>query len=132
MRHVSDIHVDVPALRAALDATRQARGLSWREVARQVGINASTMSRMAQGHYPDVNAFVRMLHWLGMPYDVFVVGDGGNPAKTTKGPELVAQLTPILTAREDLGPPDVQLVQDLVSAVVRRITNANWTVRRPQ
>ena len=115
------IHVDIAALRAALDATRDARGLFWRDVAQQVGVSASTFSRMAQGHYPDVNAFVRMLHWLGMPHEAFVVQDGGNPATETAEPELVADLSPFLAARRDLGAHDVQLVRDLVSAVVRRV-----------
>jgi transcriptional regulator with XRE-family HTH domain len=115
---VPAIHVDVAALRAALDATREAHGLSWREVARQIGVSASTMSRMAQGQHPDVNAFVRMLHWLGMPHDSFIVVDQGVlPGE----PELVAQLTPVLCRRQDLGHGDVQLVKELVAAVVRRV-----------
>jgi transcriptional regulator with XRE-family HTH domain len=116
---VPAIHVDVAALRAALDATREARALSWRETARQIGVSASTMSRMTQGQHPDVNAFVRMLWWLGMPHDMFTVNDGQDAA--VREPELVAQLTPLLCARPDLSDHDVRLVTDLVGAVVRHV-----------
>jgi hypothetical protein len=42
------MRVDVPRLYAALDEARQGRGLSWREGGRQLGVGASTFTRMTK------------------------------------------------------------------------------------
>lgn len=64
--------VDVPALYAALNAKRQAEGLSWRGLAHELAITPSTFTRMAQGRRPDVDTFVALLRWLGMPVEAFM------------------------------------------------------------
>src|SRR5215472_16554346 len=52
--------VDVKALHAALDAARTEKSLSWRQLAKGIGVSASTVSRMANGLKPDVTAFAAM------------------------------------------------------------------------
>ncbi len=113
--------IDVPALHAALDAARGSRGdLSWRQLAAEVGVSPSTMSRLANGHRPDVDAFAALVRWLGMPAERFMLDDGGTEA--TK-PELVAELAPLLRARSDLNPEDVQYLEELIGAAVRRFAS---------
>ncbi|WP_206326262.1 helix-turn-helix domain-containing protein [Streptomyces gossypiisoli] len=65
--------VNVSALYAALDAARTKRELSWRQLAAAVGVSPSTMTRMANGNRPDVDAFVALVRWLGMPAETFMV-----------------------------------------------------------
>ena len=43
---------DGGAFFAALDAERQARQCTWKQVAEECGISASTLSRMSQGKHP--------------------------------------------------------------------------------
>jgi hypothetical protein len=64
--------VDIAALYAALDRQRQAEGLSWRALGRELEIPASTFTRLSLGAGPDVDAFAVMLHWLGMPVAAFL------------------------------------------------------------
>ena len=47
---------DVGAFHAALDSQRLAMGLNWKDVAAEAGVSASTLTRMAQGKRPDVDA----------------------------------------------------------------------------
>lgn len=109
--------VDVLALHAALDATRTARGLSWRQLAKELGISASTISRMANGLRPDVTAFAAMTTWLNMSADDFIVG---ATRQDEQEPELVAALAPLLRARRDLTETDVQYLEEIIGAAVRR------------
>lgn len=117
---VVETRMDVTALHRALDLTRTSKDLTWREVARQTGVCASTMSRMAQGKNPDVNAFARLVRWLNVPAEAFFV-ENGRPVTAPGGGdlELVAELAPLLRARRDLGERDVQFLEDLISSTVR-------------
>jgi transcriptional regulator with XRE-family HTH domain len=108
--------VDVKGLHAALDAARAQKGLSWRQVAKELGVSASTISRMANGLKPDVSAFVAMTTWLRMPAESFYTGAGSRKEE----PELTAALAPLLRARTDLNEQDVAYLQELIAAAARR------------
>lgn len=49
------------SLHRALDAERSARGLSWQELSRQIGVSASTMQRLAQGRRLEVDGMLAMV-----------------------------------------------------------------------
>jgi transcriptional regulator with XRE-family HTH domain len=63
---------DVGALHAALDAERTARGLTWKDVASQSGVSASTLTRLSQGRRPDVDSLAALTHWLDLSADAFM------------------------------------------------------------
>ncbi|OII18436.1 helix-turn-helix domain-containing protein [Curtobacterium sp. MCBA15_013] len=110
--------VDVKALHAALDAARVERGWSWRQLAKELGVAASTLSRMANGFRPDVTAFATMTTWLRMPAESFYRRE--DATSDVEEPELVAQLAPLLRARRDLQADDVQYLEQLIGAAVQR------------
>ena len=116
-RAVARDRLDTEALYAALDAQRTARELSWRQLAKEVGVSPSTMTRLANGQRPDVDAFAGLVHWLGQPADAFLVTDDQAPREE---PDLVAQLAPLLRARQDLTEGDAKYLEDLISVAVRR------------
>src|SRR4051812_10185417 len=64
--------INVAALFSALDSKREAENLSWREVAREVGVNHSIFTRLSQGNRPDVDTFMTLTGWLGLSPDRFV------------------------------------------------------------
>jgi transcriptional regulator with XRE-family HTH domain len=108
--------LDVGALYAALDKERQSRKLSWRSLAKTAGVSPSTLSRMANGQGPNVDAFAALTSWLGMPPETYLVSEisGQTP------PDLMTELAPLLRARKDLKPQDVEYLEDLIGAAVRR------------
>lgn len=108
--------VDVKSLHAALDHTREERGLSWRQLAKELDVSASTLSRMTNGLKPDVSAFAAMTTWLRMPAESFY----RPSAPSGEEPELVAQLAPLLRARRDLNEKDVEYLEELIGGAVRR------------
>lgn len=99
-----------------MDAARSEADLSWRQVAKELGVSASTISRMAQGLRPDVTAFAAMTTWLRMPAEAFYE----NADRSDAEPDLVASLGPLLRARSDLTERDVSYLEDVIAAAARR------------
>ncbi|GAA3251123.1 hypothetical protein GCM10017691_63650 [Pseudonocardia petroleophila] len=123
---MADAHVDVAALHAALDAARMSRGLSWRELARELGLSPSTLSRLANLKSPDVHAFMAMTHWLNVPAETFRIRSEAS-LPTVSEPELMAELAPLLRARTDLDAEDVRYLQEIIGAAVRRFGESRRT-----
>lgn len=111
--------INVLGLYAALDAVRASRGVSWRQLAREVGVSPSTFSRLANRQKPDVDAFVAMVRWLKVPAERFMI-DHEEPASGE--PELMAELAPLLRARKDLNSEDKKYLEELIGAAMRRFT----------
>lgn len=113
-------HIDVPGLYAALDGARRARGLSWRQLAAEVGCSPSTMTRLANGHRPDADAFVALSSWLKMPAENFTTTDDAKDNdRGEQQPELMAQVGVLLRARPDLSTEEKEHLQDVLEAALR-------------
>lgn len=123
---MADAHVDVAALHAALDAARTSRGLSWRELARELGLSPSTLSRLSNLKSPDVHAFMAMTQWLNVPAETFRIRSGPSALPAAE-PELMAELAPLLRARTDLDADDVKYLQEIIGAAVRRFGESRRT-----
>jgi transcriptional regulator with XRE-family HTH domain len=74
----------------AIDSHRLAKGLTWRQVADESGISASTLTRMAQGKRPDIDGLAALLRWSGLKAELFIDGERHS------SPEPLAQITAIL------------------------------------
>ena len=66
------LRFDSTALYDALDAQRQSRGLSWRQVATEIGVGVATISRTRRGGRMEVDGMLAMVAWLGVPVERFV------------------------------------------------------------
>jgi transcriptional regulator with XRE-family HTH domain len=109
--------LDVRALYLTLDSERDERGLSWRRLAHEAGVGASTLSRMAQGSRPDVDSFVALVQWLGMPAERFMRGSAEDSEATATTPaQAVASL---LRANRNLDPDSVAAIDDILKAAMR-------------
>jgi len=111
--------VDVKTLYAALDEARKARGLSWRQLSALIGVSPSMLARLGNGYRPDADGFATLVSWLNMPAETFMKNETGLNDNNEE-PELTAQLAPLLRARKDLSEADVELLEDVIRATVRR------------
>jgi transcriptional regulator with XRE-family HTH domain len=109
--------INVPALYAALDAVRESKRMSWRQLARDVQVSPSTFSRLANRQKPDVDAFLALVRWLNVPAERFMT-DGDEQDR--EEPPLMAELAPLLRARRDLNSEDKEYLEELIGAAVRR------------
>jgi transcriptional regulator with XRE-family HTH domain len=70
---------DARALNQALDEKRKSRGLSWREVAMEIGVSVSTITGTQRGGRMEVDGMLAMVGWLGVPAENFVHESPGQP-----------------------------------------------------
>ena len=63
---------DAKALYQALDEKRHSRELSWGEVAAEIGVSVSTITRTRTGGRMEVDGMLAMVAWLGLPVETFV------------------------------------------------------------
>src|SRR5947209_3464844 len=57
---------DVEAFHAALDSVRRSRGITWRQVAQEAKVSASSITRMTQGSRPDIDTVASLASWAGV------------------------------------------------------------------
>lgn len=103
--------VNVDALYAALDAKRQAQGLSWRGLAHALEIAPSTFTRMAQGRRPDVDTFAGLLRWLDLPVERFLQPAASEAQEAT---EPLVQIGTYLRMDKNLSPKSVLALERLI------------------
>ena len=114
---MAESRLDVAALYVTLDSERQQRELSWRQVAHEAGVGPSTLSRMAQGNRPDVDSFVALIQWLGLPAEKFMRGgDARVDQEATVPAQAVASL---LRADKNLDPDSAAAIDDILQAAMR-------------
>lgn len=65
------IRFDARALYETLDAQRQVRGMSWKEVADEIGVSASTLTRTRRGGRMEADGMLAMVRWLGRTAESF-------------------------------------------------------------
>jgi transcriptional regulator with XRE-family HTH domain len=59
---------------------REARGLSLRAAAEEIGMSFNSLSRFERGELPDVTALLAILRWLGFPLEWLDDDPGYVPA----------------------------------------------------
>lgn len=109
--------IDSPRLYSALDAERQARGLSWRQLASEASVSPSLLSRMGKNHKPDLESFAALVQWLGVPAEEFMRASVHEPT-TSQSPAFETKLVPLLRAERDLTDEDRKYLMDMVSATM--------------
>jgi transcriptional regulator with XRE-family HTH domain len=110
-------HFDAQGFWAALDSQRQSRRMTWKQVAREAGISASTLTRIAQGKRPDVDSLAALLAWSGLKADQFVIAD--DPAASR--PEPLAQITAFLRADPHLSPEAAAAIEAVLKAAYEKL-----------
>ena len=106
------------ALHAAMDAQRRSRRLTWKDIATESGVSASTLTRLSQGRHPDVNSLEALTAWLGMAADRFM-----RSGTVTKfgAPSPLAQVSSIIHSDPHLNPEGVTALDEMIKAAYARL-----------
>jgi transcriptional regulator with XRE-family HTH domain len=107
---------DAEAFFAALDAQRQSRGITWKQVAAESGVSASTLTRLAQGRRPDVDSLAALAAWSGLDVDRFIRRVGGRVAA-----EPLAVISTYLRSDPHLTPEAAAALEEVLRAAYRRL-----------
>jgi len=112
---------DAAGFYEALDATRQARDLTWRQVAQQSGVSASTLTRMAQGKRPDVDSLAALSAWSRLQVEDFI----RQKVKSHKLAEPLAMISTYLRSDPHLTPEGATALDELIKATYGRLRKPN-------
>ena len=66
----------------AVNAKREERAASWRQVAREIGIGKSTLARMAQNKRPDADGLAALSFWAEINPADFVSAEQATVSAT--------------------------------------------------
>lgn len=113
---MAENQLDLEALVAALDAQRKAKGLSWRQVAKEAEVSPSTLTRMQQGKLPDVNTFGALVQWLHIPAERFMVK--AQPVHK-RAPDPMAVASTLLRGKREVTPRAAKALEELVQAAFK-------------
>lgn len=112
---MSEERFDSDAFYSALNAARLSRQKTWKDVAEEAGVNASTLSRIGQGAKPDVNGLACLLSWGGLKAESFI----RNGIKTKSEP--LAEITALLRADPKLSKENAKLMEDIVVSTYKKL-----------
>ncbi|WP_116091838.1 helix-turn-helix domain-containing protein [Sphingomonas crusticola] len=110
-----NVEFDARSFYQALDTTRAARRMNWKQVAEKSGVSASTLTRIAQGKRPDVDSMAALVAWSGLSADEFVTGERQRP-------EALSQITTLLNADAGLNSEGREAMIGMVTAAYQRLT----------
>lgn len=113
-----DDRFDSDAFYAALNAARLSKQKTWKDVAEETGVNASTLTRMGQGAKPDVNGLAALLSWSNLKAESFIRGT------TQQKAEPIAEITALLRADPNLTKPHAKLIEDIVVSTYNKLKGA--------
>lgn len=108
---------DGEAFFAAIDAERIARRLTWKKVAEQAGVPASTLTRMSQGRKPDVDSLSSLCAWSGLKAGDFIRTEAGKKAQA----EPLAQISAHLRADPNLSKEGAQALETLIKTAYQQL-----------
>jgi transcriptional regulator with XRE-family HTH domain len=111
--------VDVDRLFGVLEDRVTSEGVSWRAAAAQIGVSPSLLSRLRNGMRPDLDAYLRIVRWLGLSADDFLIGD--RPSDERQEPELGTEISALLRARKDLTDEDKDMLESIFRSSLQHV-----------
>lgn len=109
---------DSEAFYRALNAVRLSRQKTWKDVAQEAGIAASTLTRMGQGAKPDVNGLASLLSWSKLKAEMFIAGTEQDDQTEI---EPLAKITALLRADPNLSAQNAKLIEDIVISTYTKL-----------
>ena len=107
---------DAEAFYSALDAERRSRQQTWKRVAEEAQVSASTLTRMAQGRRPDVDSMAALVAWSGLSADTFVRNEQAKPE-----PSSLSMISTYLKSDPHLTPEAADALDELMKATYERM-----------
>ncbi len=109
---------DAQRFYVALDVERKNRNLTWKKVAKEAEVSASSLTRMAQGKRPDVDTMAALAAWAGLRVDEFIEQHQPSPEGNS-----LAKITAYLRADPQLSPQAADAIENLLRVAVEELKN---------
>lgn len=102
---------------SALDSVRAARKLTWKKVAEQAKVPASTLTRMSQGRKPDIDSLSALCNWSGIKADPFILANRPHYA------EPLAEVTALFRADPNLSKDGKVALEAIIKTAYEQLRN---------
>lgn len=102
----------------ALNITREARNLNWKQVSALTSVGASTLTRMAQGKRPDADSLASLAAWAGINPANFVEMSDKAPR-----PEPLAMISSYLRSDPNLTSAGAVALEEILKAAYKQFSN---------
>lgn len=103
---------NVSGFYAALEAHRRGLGISWKNMADEAGISASTLSRMSHGKYPDVTSLAALVSWSGIDVSNFFTSVKKNEKKSS-----LVDITSMIEMDKTLDPKGKKIIESVLNSL---------------
>lgn len=114
--------IDVRALYDDLDKARDSRGLSWRTLAKEIGVSPSLLSRMANGLKPDTEGFASIVTWLRADANDYFISPADEGIRSAgegaAEPDLMTSIGAVLRTRKDLDDKERAYLEQVFRATI--------------
>ena len=117
---MSNNRFDAEGFYAALEGAKDARRLSWKQVASEAGVAASTLTRMGQGKRPDVEGLAALAIWSGLDVSEFYRSSSSTEQKV----EPLAAITALLRADRNLSGESAQALETMLKSAYQHMRKA--------
>ena len=111
---------DAQAFFGALESTVTARRRTWKQVAAETGVSASTLTRMAQGRGPDAASLAALSAWAGLNLSEFV-----HLPQAVPRPEPIAQISALLRTDPQLDEQSAEALEAIVRTAYEKLRKAS-------
>lgn len=109
---MSNLRFDAEGFFAALDSERQARRLTWKQVATEAKVAASTLTRMGQGKRPDIDGLAALASWSRIDVQLFY-----RPAdERRRKAEPLTEITALLRADSNLSGDSARALESMLKS----------------
>jgi transcriptional regulator with XRE-family HTH domain len=113
---IEDKGFDAEAFYQSLASTVSARSLTWKQVAEDTGVSASTLTRMAQGRNPDASSLAALSAWAGLNPSDFV-----HAPFREKKRESMAQISTLLRGDPNLDSQSAAALEAIIKTAYERL-----------
>lgn len=118
--------IDVRGLAAAVELRIRSESISWRTAASQIGVSPSLLTRLRNGHRPDLDAFAGITTWLRQPAEQFFLDPEASEAAQDEQP-LAQSMSALLRARRDLNDTDKEFLSEILLAGLKHVQQNSKT-----
>jgi hypothetical protein len=120
---------DAEGFFAAIDAARHGRQLTWKQVANQARVSASTLTRMGQGRRPDIDSLAALAQWAGLDPADFI---RGGATKAARRPEPLAMISTYLRSDPNLSEASAAALEEVIKVTYDRLRKSDRAATRVQ
>ncbi len=109
---MSNTRFDCEAFYAALDGVRMTKKMTWKKLASEAGVTASTLTRMGQGKRPDVDGLAALASWSNLDVSMFYRPQLGS----RRASEPLGEITALLRADKNLTGDSAQALEQMLKS----------------